>query len=33
LTPLDKIDPTITEKVLHESESGFKQIQLLRNET
>jgi hypothetical protein len=30
LIPLDKIDPTITERVLHESEAGFKSIQSLR---
>lgn len=31
LTPLDKIDPTITERVLHQSESQFKQSQSFRN--
>jgi hypothetical protein len=30
LIPLDKIDPTITERVLYESEAGFKSIQSLR---
>ena len=30
LFPLDKIDPTIYEKVLNESEAGFKSIQSLR---
>jgi hypothetical protein len=33
LTPLDKIDPTIIERVLHESESGFERIQSLRKKT
>jgi len=33
LIPLDKFDSTITERVLHESESGYRRLQLSRKGT